>query len=297
MTMLSKIIRTSRILVYRRTLDSSTEFFRSRVSTDTGTAFIFLSMAFLGPLSRSKQIQADGTFKTVPHLFYQLFTFPLKAYEKPFPVAHVLMSEKTLSLYNLVIEDIIGAVLEVNNVQGFACEPILSDLKKLLSFLFKHHSLLRKCWLLVSLLPRANEQANNKRACREGLIAAYRSRLVINRIIQMMIAFVLLPAYLINAGVVTIQFHLQECEETARLDFIALSQAEDIRREALSTWVAERERLIILTGERFGRRFHRNLRIFSSINVIFRTCLGFAIGVTCGSSSEESTTHTQQQHT
>lgn len=39
--------------------------------------------------------------------------------------------------------------------------------------------------------------------------------------------------------------HLQECGETARLDFIALSQAEDIRREALSTRVAERERLII----------------------------------------------------
>ncbi|KAK4021326.1 hypothetical protein OUZ56_003243 [Daphnia magna] len=39
--------------------------------------------------------------------------------------------------------------------------------------------------------------------------------------------------------------HLQECEETAWLDFIALSQAEDIRREALSTRVAERKRLII----------------------------------------------------
>ena len=39
--------------------------------------------------------------------------------------------------------------------------------------------------------------------------------------------------------------HLQECEESARLDFIALSQAQDIRREALSVQAAERERLII----------------------------------------------------
>ena len=39
--------------------------------------------------------------------------------------------------------------------------------------------------------------------------------------------------------------HLQECEESARLDFIALSQGQDIRREAVSVQAAERERLII----------------------------------------------------
>lgn len=39
--------------------------------------------------------------------------------------------------------------------------------------------------------------------------------------------------------------HFQECEESARLDFIALSQAQDIRREAVSVQAAERERLII----------------------------------------------------
>jgi hypothetical protein len=39
--------------------------------------------------------------------------------------------------------------------------------------------------------------------------------------------------------------HLQECEESARLDFIALSQAQQIRREGLSARAAERERLII----------------------------------------------------
>jgi hypothetical protein len=39
--------------------------------------------------------------------------------------------------------------------------------------------------------------------------------------------------------------HFQECEESARLDFIALSQAQKIRREGLSVQAAERERLIV----------------------------------------------------
>lgn len=39
-------------------------------------------MALLGALRRTKQIYADGTFKTVPNLFYQLFTLHLKAYKK-----------------------------------------------------------------------------------------------------------------------------------------------------------------------------------------------------------------------
>ncbi|KZS10737.1 Uncharacterized protein APZ42_024752 [Daphnia magna] len=293
--------------------------YRSRVSTDTETAFIFLSMALLGPLRRSKQIQADRTFKTVPHLFYQLFTLHLEAYKKPFPLAYVLLSEKTLHLDNLVMEGIIGAAVEVNNDQGFACECIISDFEEAIIVALQTSfpaAETRGCWFHYG-----------QRACREGVTVGYRSMPVIKRIIQMTIAFVLLmlirftPVLLpfnvkmrpifnwscrklrkhcnvftniwqvigwqhkpqldsafmargteltttwsrgivvsmravmdtdrisgilfISNYILYFSVHLQECGETARLDFIALSQAEDIHREALSTRVAERERLII----------------------------------------------------
>lgn len=64
----------------RKTLDGSSDFFKARVSTTTGTAF--LSITLLTQLRTTKQIQADGTFKTVPNLFYQLFTLHFKAYKK-----------------------------------------------------------------------------------------------------------------------------------------------------------------------------------------------------------------------
>lgn len=67
---------------FRQTLDGSSEFFQGRVSTDNGTAFIFLSLTLLPLLRITREIHADGTFKTVPNLFYQLFTLHVKAYGK-----------------------------------------------------------------------------------------------------------------------------------------------------------------------------------------------------------------------
>ena len=123
-----------------KTLDGSSDFFKARVSTTTGTAFIFLSISLLTQLRTTKQIQADGTFKTVPNLFYQLFTLHFKAYKKitiltlsllrflvcfifhsiqvffikSFPVAFVLMSEKSLALYNAVMEKILETLQEID---------------------------------------------------------------------------------------------------------------------------------------------------------------------------------------
>jgi hypothetical protein len=99
----------------RKTLDGSS----------TGMAFFFLSIFLLSRLRTTKQIQADGTFKTVPNFFYQIFTLHFKAYKKvtiltlsllrlldcfvffsfqvffinSFPVAFLLMSEKSLPLW------------------------------------------------------------------------------------------------------------------------------------------------------------------------------------------------------
>ena len=51
------------------------EFFVDRVSTrDGGEGFIFLSPTLLPILAETPELQADGTFRTVPDIFMQLFT-------------------------------------------------------------------------------------------------------------------------------------------------------------------------------------------------------------------------------
>ncbi|KAK4021212.1 hypothetical protein OUZ56_003131 [Daphnia magna] len=250
-----------RFLVYKKTLDGSAEFFRSRVSTATGTAFIFISMALLGSLNRSKQLQGEGTFKT------------------PFPVAYVLMSEKTLPLYNLVMGVIIGATLEVNIDQGFACERIISDFEEAILVALQTSfpaAETRGYWFHYG-------QAIYKRACREAIqrensialqLELPETQEAVQRFYQYLAGYLLAiqtPARFSVSGQINrtnndvgswnrwfnahchghrqnfwdFIFHLQECEETARLDFIALGQAENIRREALSQRAARKERLII----------------------------------------------------
>ena len=62
------------ITVKRKTFDGENEFFQDRVSTATGSAFIFLSLALMSQLRTTTEIHGDGTFKNTPSLFYQLFT-------------------------------------------------------------------------------------------------------------------------------------------------------------------------------------------------------------------------------
>lgn len=51
------------------------DFFAGRVqSSDGGQAFLFVSAVLLRLLGEVPDIQADGTFRTVPRLFTQLFT-------------------------------------------------------------------------------------------------------------------------------------------------------------------------------------------------------------------------------
>ena len=60
------------ITVKRKTFDGENEFFQDRVSTATGSAFIFLSLALLSQLRTTTEIRGDGTFKNTPILFYCL---------------------------------------------------------------------------------------------------------------------------------------------------------------------------------------------------------------------------------
>jgi hypothetical protein len=59
------------------------KFYQGRVTTSTGSsALIFISWALISALRDTTEVHADGTFKTVPAMFYQLFTLHITAYGK-----------------------------------------------------------------------------------------------------------------------------------------------------------------------------------------------------------------------
>lgn len=71
---------------FSNTYDGTGPFYRGRVSSATGTAFIFLSLSLMECLRTSTEWHCDGTFKTVPSLFYQLYTIQAICYGKVYVV-------------------------------------------------------------------------------------------------------------------------------------------------------------------------------------------------------------------
>ena len=61
---------------------------------------IFSTSTNLDLLSRSKLWLADGTFKTVPQIFYQLYTIHAFSNGREFPCVYALLSDKKEVTYN-----------------------------------------------------------------------------------------------------------------------------------------------------------------------------------------------------
>ncbi|XP_045032066.1 uncharacterized protein LOC123474201 [Daphnia magna] len=186
--------------MYRKTLNQSADFFHGRVSTDTGNAFIFISLALLPEIRTTREIRSDGTFKTVPNLFYELFTLHVLAYGKSFPVAYVLMSNKTAELYRIAIDRILQILQEVNPGNHFEVEVLISDFKLAIMGTKQQafpNARSRGCWFHYA-------QAIYRRACKE-LQRAYRSVGVIRSIVKKLIALTLLPSNRAYEGFQTIR--------------------------------------------------------------------------------------------
>ncbi|KZS16483.1 Uncharacterized protein APZ42_017765 [Daphnia magna] len=136
-----------------------------RVSTDTGNAFIFILLALLPEIRTTREIRSDGTFKTVPNLFYELFTLHVLAYGKSFPVSYVLMSNKTAELYRMAIDRILQILQEVNPGDQFEVEVLISDFELTIMGTMQQafpNARSRGCWFHYA-------QAIYRRAYKEGL--------------------------------------------------------------------------------------------------------------------------------
>ena len=80
--------------------------FRSMVFSLEGFAALFWSDLMFESLKNSDAINFDATFYVVPKLFYQLFTIFLQEGHHALPAIHVLMSKKSESLYDAVLQKV-----------------------------------------------------------------------------------------------------------------------------------------------------------------------------------------------
>ena len=73
-------------------------FYRGLVTSDDGyQGLVFVSDSLINMMVTNIELHCDGTFKTVPRLFYQLFTVQVKAYGK---VNFIKKKKLHLYLYN-----------------------------------------------------------------------------------------------------------------------------------------------------------------------------------------------------
>ena len=66
----------------RFNLDGTSEFFTGAVSTECGSALIFVSKPLLPTFTETKHVFVDNTFLTVPTMFHQLLTAHFTAYNE-----------------------------------------------------------------------------------------------------------------------------------------------------------------------------------------------------------------------
>ncbi|XP_045030418.1 uncharacterized protein LOC116935338 [Daphnia magna] len=70
-------------------------------------AFIFLSLNIMSLLSEVTQLASDGTFRTSPSMFQQLFTIHVTYRGKTLPFAYVLMTHRNRKIYDASLRHIL----------------------------------------------------------------------------------------------------------------------------------------------------------------------------------------------
>ena len=106
--------------------------YRGSVSSEGSYAIIFASDFMLQKMKDVEQIQFDGTFYTVPSIFYQLFTILITFHGHCIPAMHILMQNKTEDLYTLV-------VLKIRElIPDFSPKIAVSDFEKAPRNVFTH---------------------------------------------------------------------------------------------------------------------------------------------------------------
>ncbi|KZS21185.1 Uncharacterized protein APZ42_011937 [Daphnia magna] len=194
-------------------------FYQGRVQTaDGGDAFVFISPKLLPEIAQTIELQADGTFKSLPLFFKQLFTLHVSRFGQVYPFAFVLMNKKTRQLYDAVLDKILTVYDDLYPDVYLNVERLMSDFENAIQSSCEQAFVgctCIGCWFHYG-------QAIWRRVQKYGLTGAYRSIPTVCRIVKEMIALALLPADAILAG-------FQDIKNTHR---------EDLRRESVEIQAA-----------------------------------------------------------
>jgi hypothetical protein len=160
-------------------------FFQGDVnSPDGGIALIFATRAQMEQLSTAHEIFVDGTFRTVPRLFFQLFTLFASVQSVVFPMVFVLMTNKTTALYRAVMQKIHELVPTFSPVR------VMGDFEEAsirsITDVFGDQVVLSGCWFHFA-------QAIVRRARRIGLTIAFKHDAIARKCIRSLCALPLLP--------------------------------------------------------------------------------------------------------
>jgi len=160
-------------------------FFRGSVEAD-GSAIMFASDEQLQLLSTATTVFIDATFKTVPRLYYQLFTVFVQQDVFLFPVFYALMTRKTRELYSAVFGKLKEAVPSFSPVNIRAMADFEEAAVSAFKHIFGEAVSVHGCWFHFT-------QAVIKRAKKMGLTTPYRDDSTARKCIRALTCLPLLP--------------------------------------------------------------------------------------------------------
>jgi ribosomal protein L7/L12 len=152
---------------------------------------IFISLSILALLGDATTLASDGTFRSAPELFNQVYTIHVDYQEHSFPFAYVLMTHRNQLLYSDVLNHIKETVsLEFPGISLCNIKYCISDFEPAIlgAMTVAFPSAVAKgCWFHYG-------QAIYRKASELGLSVAYKQKGVVFKIVKEIIALALLPA-------------------------------------------------------------------------------------------------------
>lgn len=95
---------------------------------DENRVIMFYTVEGLRNLCGSRFVFCDGTFKVVPNMFYQLYTFHTEVFGYVFPVAYALTMRKNEETYKLMFEQLKNHAETLHLI--FSPEHVMVDFEK-----------------------------------------------------------------------------------------------------------------------------------------------------------------------
>ena len=171
-------------------------FYRCTVSINDHTAIIFFSDNIRTFLSQITNIQFDGTFYTVPVLFYQLWTIFLTVDRHTLPGIHCLMTGKNEELYKAIlihIHQLLPELQPTTSMSDWEAAP-----RKALKEVFPNIKLFG-CWFHFT-------QRIWYKTQKLGLTESFKDNIEVARYIRQLMSIPFLPASLIHPTYSLLQF-------------------------------------------------------------------------------------------